>query len=994
MPVLTCPTQDDLFAYAVGRLSDESSEAVAAHLRDCPDCVAGLATLNDVDDTFVARLRLSAGDNSYVEQSDFGAAAARARAGLVGSLPTESAMEGEGHPSGVLPDIDSHQLEFPHSLGEYQLLGEIGHGGMGTVYKALHTKLDRLVALKVLRLSRTKDKRAIARFEREMKAVGKLDHRHIVRAYDAREIEGTPTLVMEYVEGLDLGEILRRVGPLDVADACEVVRQAAIGLQYVHENGLVHRDIKPSNLMLSSLFSERGRGGEGPVVKILDLGLARFHLEPAPADEPAGATVAGAAEMTGTDQAMGTADYMAPEQASNSRKVDIRADIYSLGCTLFKLLTGRAPFDDAEHPGAPEKLAAHANEPAPAVRAMRPDVSEGLARVLDCMLAKDPAARFPNPAEVAAALAPYTDGTDLAALLAATTAGPASTEGPRSSAQEGDQNARKPRTLLASSLRKWIALALGLLLLSGSGFALAIILHIVKDNQTTTVELPEGSTTRIGADGQFSVELPRQPQEGPRQDLQQSSSPLRDRHFVLLVIGKDKMTFQGQETDLARLPGLLEKVPDRGHTVLSVGVAPNGVADEQRKAVFGWASSYVKALGFEYLSDVGVHPLGAKGPPTQQVRMGQSAPVGATQAKTASAAVSAIEFRIAPKASSLDASELTSYQDWLRAGRIGFWWKDGRIAGIAGRMPNHAWLPTAGSLTVAADLVAGEYQGKKYVLVSDKPGQKMTPGKDKDAWALESVAVSKDPNGRPEVRIRLDERGGALLSALTSANLRSHLAIIVEGKVVSDPIVQTTISRDAVITGNFSEQEVEGFVKTLLRNRDGASSAAAPGPTLSFGPVLERTVNDDNALVGNFLIDLDRGLLFTPPKELKDKAALTAWMTENGIDALAKRQRFFGIDMMVVPVPEEQWETITPESVREQLPAGKPNSPSLMGDGRLPAVYLFRTREGGTGILQIVEATDKPKGLKIRYKLVRQASNQATRPHRNDNIMLQPQQGA
>ena len=149
-------------------------------------------------------------------------------------------------------------------LGEYELLAKLGEGGMGAVYKARQVRLDKIVALKVLPKDRTNDPHALARFEREMKAVGRVNHPHIVQAMDAREIEGTTVLVMEFADGLDMGEVLRRHGPLAVADACEMVRQAALGLQAIHEHGLVHRDIKPSNLMLT-------RQGQ---VKILDLGLA------------------------------------------------------------------------------------------------------------------------------------------------------------------------------------------------------------------------------------------------------------------------------------------------------------------------------------------------------------------------------------------------------------------------------------------------------------------------------------------------------------------------------------------------------------------------------------------------------------------------------------------------------------------------------------------------------------------------------------------------
>jgi hypothetical protein len=371
---------------------------------------------------------------------------------------------------------------------------------MGTVYKALHTKLDRVVAIKVLTLGRAQDQRAIARFEREMKAIGKLDHRHIVRAYDAREIDGTPTLVMEYTEGLDLGEIVRRVGWLDTDDACELARQAALGLQYVHEHGMVHRDVKPSNLMLTSQ-------GE---VKILDLGLARFRLDQPWDEEIAGTSRAVAGEMTTTDQAMGTADYMAPEQVSNSRHVDIRADIYGLGCTLYKLLSGRAPFSGPEHNGPREKMVAHTIESAPPIRQFRPDIPEGLADMLDRMLAKSPEARYSIPAEVAEALAPWCARADLVALLRQATGeeAPVPGEDRRSQPARAAQTARKPRPLLASWGRKWLVAMLGLLLIGGFGFALGIMIRIKRDGRETTVEVPVGSHARVTDDGDVEVDLP------------------------------------------------------------------------------------------------------------------------------------------------------------------------------------------------------------------------------------------------------------------------------------------------------------------------------------------------------------------------------------------------------------------------------------------------------------------------------------------------------
>jgi serine/threonine protein kinase len=503
MPATPCPSHDELLAYSLGRLADVASDDMAAHLGSCPDCQAELASSDDLEDTFVAQLRRPPPADPYLAEPQCQVAVARALAVLDRSSS----------------DDRSSRSLYGKTLGEYQLMGELGHGGMGTVYKALHTKLDRVVALKVLALDREHDQRAIARFEREMKAIGKLDHRHIVRAYDAREIDGTPMLVMEYVDGLDLGEIVRRVGPLDSHQACEIVRQAALGLQYVHEHGLTHRDVKPSNLMLTF---------QGDV-KILDLGLARFPLE-RPWDKEQGDTDrVVSAEITATNQAMGTADYMAPEQVSNSRNVDIRADIYGLGCTLYKLLSGRTPFSAPEHKGPLEKMVAHTSKPAPSIRQFCPDTPNGLVAVVDRMLAKSPDARYSIPAEVIEALAPWCAGADLTALLRRATEGeeePVPGEDRPATPVRATQTTRKPRPLLASWGHKWITALLVLILISTLGFALAIIIHIKQGDQDTTVEPPPGSTVRIGGDGQVTVELPGKAQSGTVPQIVRTSPPV------------------------------------------------------------------------------------------------------------------------------------------------------------------------------------------------------------------------------------------------------------------------------------------------------------------------------------------------------------------------------------------------------------------------------------------------------------------------------------
>ncbi len=270
-------------------------------------------------------------------------------------------------------------------IGKYLILDRIGAGGMGAVYFCEHLQLGRQVALKVLPADQAQDSAALVRFQREARAVAALDHPNIVRAYDV-DMEGrTYFLVMEYVDGVDLQELVARRGRLDPARAADYVRQAAVGLQHAHAARLVHRDVKPANLLLS-------RTG---VVKILDLGLARFFHE-------------GAASVTdrrSDDAVLGTADYVAPEQARDSGDVDVRADIYSLGATFYFLLAGRAPFADGT---LNQKLLWHQMKAPPPLRRLRPEVTEAMAAVVARMMAKAPADRYQTPADVAAALAPWT----------------------------------------------------------------------------------------------------------------------------------------------------------------------------------------------------------------------------------------------------------------------------------------------------------------------------------------------------------------------------------------------------------------------------------------------------------------------------------------------------------------------------------------------------------------------------------------------------------
>lgn len=293
-------------------------------------------------------------------------------------------------------------------FGEYVVVDKLGEGGMGVVLKAQHRRMKRFVAVKMIAKKAVGSPDAVKRFYREVEAAAKLMHPNIVAAHDAGEHEGVHYMVMEYVEGKDLAAIVKEKGPLRVSQAVECILQAARGLQYAHAQGIVHRDIKPSNLLLTIPPSPcgRGAGGEG-VVKILDMGLARIAGLADDSDQD---------RLTSSGQVMGTSEYMAPEQAMDTHHADGRADIYSLGCTLYRLLTGHVPYKGET---LVQILMAHQQAPVPSLCQARPDVPPQLDAVFRKMVAKRPEDRQQTMAEVVARLETVLSGSSAPAATAA-----------------------------------------------------------------------------------------------------------------------------------------------------------------------------------------------------------------------------------------------------------------------------------------------------------------------------------------------------------------------------------------------------------------------------------------------------------------------------------------------------------------------------------------------------------------------------------------------
>ena len=527
---MVCPDQETLANYLGGWVDDNQSGSIELHLENCNACQATLARIESEPDSLLDSVKSITSDRETDKAVE---PEVKYAMSIVKRLPASDDAIPTNDPANHFVGGDFPGDLAQRMIGPYQLLRSLGHGGMGSVYLARHCQLDKLVAIKVLPSRWLSSEVHLSRFQREIRAAGGLNHPSIVTATDAGQQDEIYYLVMEYVDGYDLSRVARLCGPLGIADACEAIRRVALGLSHAHSLGIVHRDIKPSNLMLSQT-------GE---VKILDFGLARHSLW----DEAS-------AELTTVGQLMGTLDYMAPEQAECAAAVDYRADLYSLGATLFRLLVGRPPLAAAPDLSPLSKLKLLASHDSPRVDTLRDDVPKELANFIALLLHRDPSRRPASAAHVAEKLESFAVGNDLVTL--ALQAKQKHKTNPQNETHDG-----LPRTAKMSAARSngggigrwgWLVASAGFAALLFAGISLVIetqkgqlVIESDAENisvrllsagkQYDTVKVQSGATATKLFAGKYEIEI-----EGASDELliDRESVIIRKGETVLAKIGR------------------------------------------------------------------------------------------------------------------------------------------------------------------------------------------------------------------------------------------------------------------------------------------------------------------------------------------------------------------------------------------------------------------------------------------------------------------------
>jgi Protein kinase domain/Domain of Unknown Function (DUF1080) len=547
-----------LAALALGKLKPDVAAKIQSHLDEGGDC---RRYVTDTPREEMANIIGQARGKSTAKQNT----QATGLSGTVVGLPTPPLPPTLNTAAPLAPPDSSPQStpspvahavsesEIPRDLfaqSKYRIVRVLGRGGMGTVYEAEHVRMKRPVAIKVVNPELVNHPQALLRFEEEIKAVASLDHANIARAFDAENIGSLQVFVMEFVRGQTLYDFLQSRGQLSVTDACRCVRQALIGLQHAHEQGLVHRDLKPQNLMLT-----RDTGQ----IKILDFGLAKAVSENRQSRS-----------LTSTRATMGTYAYMAPEQALDAAKADIRADIYSLGCTLYYLIAGVLPFD---YETDAKLLLAHQTERPCPLHELCPDVPEALSDLVARMLAKEPAERPQTPREAADALLPFARG-----------------EAALSRGMAVDPLARPAAIGRRSNKRMWSGIAAAVIALFGFGGWAAGLFSVHTPDGTIIVENAPADAD-VSIDGQ-NVNVTR------NGDSATIGAVKNGRHHLKLVQGGRELWLDDATISMAGQMLTVRFVPKESsapNTSPAVSRAPRGMRGSWR------------IVGDELVADSGAH---------------------------------------------------------------------------------------------------------------------------------------------------------------------------------------------------------------------------------------------------------------------------------------------------------------------------------------------------------------------------------------------------
>ncbi|WP_182871094.1 serine/threonine protein kinase [Rhodopirellula sp. JC639] len=459
-----CLEPDELRQVLQGEMSQEQFDSAILHLDTCEPCRTAVEQIG----------------GGLPEIGEAESCPEDALAGVQNETACQVALqELLQHSHALMPSVAASPPPF-ETLGPYRLLELIGSGGMGAVYLAEHQRLKRRCAIKLLPPERVIQAGWLERFDREMTTIASLEHPQIVRATDAGHEAGWHYLVMEYLNGMDIGRIAGRMGQLQVADACEIIRQAALGLAHIHDSGLVHRDIKPSNLMLT----------QSGTIKLLDLGLVLDGDDPLAKDD----------RLTTVGHVMGTMPYMAPEQLADSRDVRPQSDIYSLGATLYRLIAGHPPHRSER--GLAAQVLAITSRDAKPLDAIREDIDRDVVNLVATMLSRDPAKRPASASEIARQLEPMAESSRLKRLLRDAIRKPSSEDLPRSTllpsvgiAGGSDGRSKVKRWLMGAALAfVFVAAAVVIKIQTDRG---ELVVHSEHDGLTVLVKQGDEEVDRL-----------------------------------------------------------------------------------------------------------------------------------------------------------------------------------------------------------------------------------------------------------------------------------------------------------------------------------------------------------------------------------------------------------------------------------------------------------------------------------------------------------------